>query len=195
MHVFRWEEPNLVGLSQEHVALVRGDVRRQSGVPIRVHSECLTGEVFGSERCDCRAQLQGAQEYVSQRECGMILYLRQEGRGIGLTNKVKAYALQDEGVDTVDANLRLHLPVDARQYDVAAAILRHLEVESVRVITNNPDKISGLETLGIKVDGRIPSTVRATVHSLPYLEAKRDRLRHLLPEFSLPIKSTKSTER
>lgn len=190
LRVYRWAVPTEHGLSQEHLALVWGDVQGQSAVPVRVHSECLTGEVFGSERCDCAGQLQAAQQYLSEQDRGLILYLRQEGRGIGLINKIKAYALQDLGADTVDANLQLHLPVDARQYDVAAAILQRMNVHSIRLITNNPDKVSGLEKLGIVVESRIPSPAPSSKYSRDYLQTKRLRLSHMIA----PLPSLASSE-
>lgn len=182
LHVFRWDDPSAhPELSQQHVALVMGDVALQSGVPVRIHSECLTGEVFGSLRCDCRDQLLAAQSYIAEVGTGVLLYLRQEGRGIGLTNKIKAYALQDKGADTVDANLQLHLPVDARQYDVAGAMLKQLGVRSIRLLTNNPDKLAGIRAAGIDVLERVPNWVPANRHSAGYLEVKRDRLNHEIP--------------
>lgn len=179
--VFRSQEPREHGLSAEPLALVMGDVRGQRGVPVRVHSECLTSEVFGSLKCDCKQQLEQAQQEIAEQGHGILLYLRQEGRGIGLANKVKAYALQALGADTVEANELLHLPVDARDYGVAAAMLRHLGVESIELMTNNPDKIEGLEKHGIAVDTRIPAVVKANEFSKGYLEVKRRRLRHELP--------------
>ncbi len=168
-------------LSNEHLALVWGDVRDQDGVAVRVHSECMTSEVFGSLKCDCKGQLERAQAEIARRGSGVILYLRQEGRGIGLANKIRAYALQAQGADTIEANELLHLPVDARQYDVAAAILRDLGVGSIELMTNNPEKVSALSALGIVVEKRIPTLVAANPFSAPYLEVKKNKLQHELP--------------
>ncbi len=180
--VFRWDDDSVhPELSREHLALVRGEVAGRSNVPVRMHSECLTSEVFGSLKCDCRQQLVAAQESIAEHDLGVLLYLRQEGRGIGLVNKIRAYALQDAGADTIQANLKLHLPVDARQYDVAAAILKYLRVSSVRLLTNNPEKISSLRALGIEVAGRVPSLVAANPHSAEYLRVKKDQLAHDIP--------------
>jgi GTP cyclohydrolase II len=182
LHVFRWGEPvSDFGLSNEHLALVMGDLAGTRGVPVRVHSECLTSEVFGSLKCDCKEQLERAQEEIARRGCGVILYLRQEGRGIGLANKIRAYALQALGADTVEANELLHLPVDARQYDVAACMLRELAVESIELMTNNPAKVESLRRLGILVDKRLPMLVAANPFSASYLEVKRKRMQHDLP--------------
>jgi GTP cyclohydrolase II len=181
--VFRYRDPQAhPGLSDEHLALVMGNVRGAENVPVRVHSECLTSEVFGSLKCDCREQLEAAKQVVATDGKGVILYLRQEGRGIGLANKIKAYALQAGGADTVEANEQLHLPVDARQYDVAAAMLRHLGIRSIRLMTNNPEKMEALQDLGIPIVGRIPVQIPANKHSASYLSVKRDRMRHELPE-------------
>ena len=165
----------------EHVALVQGDVRGREGTLARVHSECMTSEVFGSLKCDCKEQLDAAMSAVSRAGAGVVLYLRQEGRGIGLANKIRAYALQSRGHDTVDANRLLGLPDDARKYDVARDMLDHLGIESVRIMTNNPDKVEALRGLGVKVDGRVPVVVPANKHSARYLEAKRLRMEHDLP--------------
>ncbi|MBN1606343.1 MAG: GTP cyclohydrolase II [Polyangiaceae bacterium] len=181
-HVFRWNsEETEHGLSNEHVALVMGEVQGAWGVPVRVHSECLTSEVFGSMKCDCKQQLEWAQAELAARGKGVILYLRQEGRGIGLANKIRAYALQAEGADTVEANELLHLPVDARQYDMAAEMLRALGVQSIQLMTNNPEKVEQLVRLGVRVEQRLPAIVDANPFSAPYLEVKRRRLRHDLP--------------
>jgi GTP cyclohydrolase II len=182
VHVYRWDDPDAdPSLSNEHLALVMGDVRGQEAVAVRVHSECLTSEVLSSLKCDCKGQLERAQAEVARRGLGVILYLRQEGRGIGLANKIRAYALQAEGADTIEANERLHLPVDARQYDVAAAILRDLGVVSVVLMTNNPAKVDGLSKLGVRVDERLPMLVAANEFSQAYLEVKKKKMRHELP--------------
>lgn len=168
-----------VGLgSEEHVAMVFGDVRGAS-VLARVHSSCFTGEVLGSMRCDCRAQLDAALERIAREGRGVIVYLVQEGRGIGLGNKVRAYQLQDAGADTVDANLQLGFDADLRSYDIAAGILSDLGVTSVRLMTNNPDKIQGLERAGMSVEAQEPHWVGATEHSASYLAAKKAKLGHL----------------
>jgi GTP cyclohydrolase II len=179
-HVFQSDGGDFASPA-EHVALVVGDIRGQSGVPVRVHSECLTGEVFGSLKCDCREQLETALGEIVRRGAGAVLYLRQEGRGIGLGNKIRAYALQARGHDTVDANRLLGLPDDARQYGVARDMLDHLGVKSVRLMTNNPDKIAKLRALGVAVVGRLPVVIAPTPHSVGYLEAKRQRMAHDLP--------------
>jgi GTP cyclohydrolase II len=183
MSVFRWgAEDTEHGLSPDHVALVMGEVRGQSGVLLRVHSECLTSEVFGSLKCDCRDQLEAAQAEIARCGRGVVLYLRQEGRGIGLANKLRAYALQSSGHDTVDANRLLGLPDDARDYSAAAAMIAELGIGSIRLLTNNPAKVKALRSLGVTLEGRAPSIVGHNPHSAPYLEAKRLRMGHSLPE-------------
>jgi GTP cyclohydrolase II len=169
---------------REHVALVKGDVRGVEGVPVRVHSECLTSEVFGSLKCDCKAQLDRAMELIAQQGRGAIIYLRQEGRGIGLGNKIRAYSLQAGGLDTYEANRQLGFPDDLRSYDVAAEILNALGVRSVDLITNNPLKIVGLVEQGIPVHRRIPSRTEHNPHNLGYLRTKRERSGHLIELFS-----------
>ena len=164
---------------EEHVAMVRGDVRGGGAVLARVHSSCFTGEVLGSLRCDCREQLDRALERIAAEGRGVVVYLVQEGRGIGLGNKVRAYALQDEGVDTVDANLALGFDADPRSYDLAAQILADLGVTAVRLMTNNPAKIRGLEGAGVAVTAQEPHWVGANAHSAAYLEAKQTRMGHL----------------
>ena len=163
---------------KEHVALVHGDVMGAEDLPTRLHSECLTGDVMGSLRCDCRDQLEVALRKIGSMERGMVLYMRQEGRGIGLINKVRAYALQDKGLDTVDANLALGFRDDERDYAVAAHMLASLNVCSIRLMTNNPRKIQELEKLGIKVTGRIPHVIPATEWNRFYLETKAARSGH-----------------
>jgi GTP cyclohydrolase II len=185
-HVFRSEEEN-EHLAPDHVALVFGDVHGKTAVPVRVHSECITSEVFGSLKCDCKQQLEAAMAEIARRGAGAILYLRQEGRGIGLANKIKAYALQSDGHDTVDANRLLGLPDDARDYSVARDMLAELGIKSIKLMTNNPDKVEKLRALGIEVAGRLPVVVAANPHSLGYLEAKRLRMAHDLPQGPVPV--------
>jgi GTP cyclohydrolase II len=177
-HVFRAGEGED---SKEHVALVHGDIVGKAGVPVRVHSECMTSEVFGSLKCDCKEQLDAAMAEVVRRGGGAVLYLRQEGRGIGLANKIRAYALQSRGHDTVDANRMLGLPDDAREYHAARDMLAHFGVASVVLLTNNPAKVEALEALGVRIDGREPVHVPPNKHSMGYLEAKRLRMAHELP--------------
>jgi 3,4-dihydroxy 2-butanone 4-phosphate synthase/GTP cyclohydrolase II len=172
----------------EHLALVLGDITGPAeDVLVRMHSECLTGDVFGSGRCDCGQQLEAAMAAIAAEGRGIVLYLRgHEGRGIGLLSKLRAYQLQDGGVDTVDANLDLGLPVDAREYSTGAQILADLGVESLRLLTNNPAKVQGLSDFGIKVTGRAGLPVEVTPDNLRYLIAKRDRLGHHLDGLTLP---------
>jgi GTP cyclohydrolase II len=168
-----------VGLAdEEHVAMVLGDVAG-ADVLSRVHSSCFTGEVLGSLRCDCRAQLDAALEKIGRAGRGVVVYMVQEGRGIGLGNKVRAYELQDQGKDTVEANLALGFEADARSYDLAAQILRDLGVTSVRLMTNNPAKRRGLEEHGMTVSALEPHHAGATEHNAHYLEAKREKMGHL----------------
>ncbi|MGZ4580580.1 MAG: bifunctional 3,4-dihydroxy-2-butanone-4-phosphate synthase/GTP cyclohydrolase II [Nocardioidaceae bacterium] len=167
----------------EHIALVRGDLGDGSDVLTRVHSECLTGDVFGSRRCDCGPQLEEALAAIAKEGRGVVVYLRgHEGRGIGLVAKLQAYQLQDGGRDTVDANLELGLPADARHYATATQILRDLGVGSVRLLTNNPDKTRNLEAYGVPVSERVPLTPHPNDHNLQYLLTKRDRMGHVLPD-------------
>lgn len=147
---------------------------------VRIHSECLTGDAFSSLKCDCGPQLNTAMQAIQSSGCGAILYLRQEGRGIGLTNKIRAYALQDQGHDTLDANLMLGLPADARIYDMCGPMLAHVGVDEVRLITNNPDKVAYLTDHGINVTERVPSVVGVNDMNAEYLATKRDRMGHLL---------------
>jgi len=173
---------------REHVALVMGEIGDGEDVLVRVHSECLTGDVFGSLRCDCGPQLDAALEAVAIAGRGVVLYVRgHEGRGIGLMHKLQAYQLQDEGSDTVDANLELGLPADARDYGVGAQILVDLGVRTMRLLTNNPTKRAGLEGYGLEIVGREPLPVRATEQNLRYLMTKRDRMGHDLPGLPDPV--------
>lgn len=172
----------------EHIALVHGDVSGSEPVLTRVHSECLTGDVFGSHRCDCGPQLDEALERVVEEGRGVVVYLRgHEGRGIGLVAKLQAYQLQDGGRDTVDANLDLGLPADARHYGTATQVLRDLGVESVRLMTNNPDKVTNLEDFGIHVAERVPLTPHPNDHNLAYLLTKRDRMGHSMPHLDVSV--------
>ena len=193
-HVFRSIANHAGGEAgeKEHVALVFGDVREARDLPIRVHSECLTGEAFGSLKCDCKEQLEHALAEIARRGRGAVIYLRQEGRGIGLANKIRAYELQSRGADTVDANRILGLPDDARKYDVVADMLEFLEVESVRLMTNNPAKVDALRELGVEVVGRIPVIVPSNPLAAHYLDTKRRRMSHEVPADVLALKRTGS---
>ena len=165
---------------EEHVALSKGlDTPPTEPVLVRIHSECLTGDAFASLKCDCGPQLQATQKLINEVGQGVILYLRQEGRGIGLTNKIRAYALQDQGHDTVDANLMLNLPADARRYDMCTIMLDHLQVKQVKLITNNPSKMQALQELGIDVVDRVPLTVGLNPFNAEYLKTKHERMAHM----------------
>jgi 3,4-dihydroxy 2-butanone 4-phosphate synthase/GTP cyclohydrolase II len=167
----------------DHLAFVRGDVSGDEPVLVRVHSECLTGDVFGSRRCDCGSQLADALDAIDEAGRGVLVYLRgHEGRGIGLLHKLQAYQLQDGGADTVEANLNLGLPADARDYGTGAQILADLGVRTMRLLTNNPAKRAGLAGYGRRVIGRVPLPVQANPENLRYLRTKRDRMGHHLPE-------------
>ncbi len=165
-----------------HMALVKGDLHRDEPVLVRVHSECLTGDVFGSKRCDCGDQLQRSMEIVDAKGRGVVLYMRQEGRGIGLANKIKAYALQDSGMDTVEANLELGFKADLRDYGIGAQILVDLGLTEIILITNNPRKIVGLEGYGLKVVDRYPIEVKPGEKNIVYLKTKKKKLGHILDE-------------
>jgi len=165
---------------KEHVAMIHGDVGGRERVPTRVHSECLTGDVMGSLRCDCRDQLEQGLKKLSSLEFGMLLYLRQEGRGIGLLNKIRAYALQDRGLDTVEANLALGFRDDERDYAIAAHMIHSLEVKSIELLTNNPDKVAQLREHGIEVAGRIPHFIPPNAINQAYLQTKASRSGHLM---------------
>ncbi|MEV3936718.1 bifunctional 3,4-dihydroxy-2-butanone-4-phosphate synthase/GTP cyclohydrolase II [Glycomyces sp. NPDC049804] len=176
----------------EHVALVKGDIGDGEDVLVRVHSECLTGDAFGSLRCDCGPQLQAALRAVEAEGRGVVLYMRgHEGRGIGLVHKLQAYQLQDQGRDTVDANLELGLPADARDWAIGAQILEDLGVKSMRLLTNNPEKRAGIEGHGLEVIDRVALPTYATPDNLAYLTTKRDRMGHLLSDLPAPVLATK----
>ena len=165
---------------KEHLALVMGEVAGQADVLVRVHSECMTGDIFGSQRCDCGEQLQRALEWIAEDGRGVLLYLRQEGRGIGLLDKLHAYNLQDEGYDTVDANILLGHQADERDYSAAARILEDLQIRSIRLLTNNPVKIQSLDSLGVIVSDRIEFAPAINPENARYLETKVTRMNHIL---------------
>jgi 3,4-dihydroxy 2-butanone 4-phosphate synthase/GTP cyclohydrolase II len=180
IQVYHEEETGL-----DHVALVLGSMTGPDAVLVRIHSECLTGDVFGSTRCDCGPQLEAALEAIVAKGWGVLLYLRQEGRGIGLHAKIQAYHLQDEGADTMDANLMLGLPADGRNYAVAVNMLTALGVSSVNLLTNNPEKVSQLKDLGIRVDERTPLVAGVSEQNRTYLTTKVERMGHLIDEDEL----------
>ena len=165
---------------QHHLALVRGEVAGKQNVLVRVHSECLTGDVFGSRRCDCGPQLHQAMRQVSEAGCGVIVYMRQEGRGIGLPAKIKAYKLQEGGLDTVEANLKLGYPMDLREYGLGAQILTDLGLRTIRLLTNNPKKLVGLEGYGLEIVEQVPIRVPPNPHNARYLKTKREKMGHLV---------------
>ena len=164
---------------KEHVIIYQGSIENADNLDIRVHSECLTGEVFESRRCDCDQQLDWALDHIETQGIGMVIYLRQEGRGIGLFNKIRAYALQDTGLDTVEANQELGFPSDLRTYEIAAEILSVLGISSVNLITNNPRKVDALREHGIEIRRRIPILIEPNDHNRHYLKVKGDKLNHL----------------
>jgi GTP cyclohydrolase II len=178
-HVVAFRNPHE---AKEHAAFCHGTPLDGEDVPVRLHSECLTGDAIGSLRCDCRDQLEWSLRAIGQMDCGILLYLRQEGRGIGLTNKIRAYELQDHGLDTVDANRALGFRDDERDYAVAAHMLRTLGVRSVRLMTNNPKKVAGLEALGVAVTERIPLVIPPNEHNVDYLSTKARRSGHLFED-------------
>ncbi len=177
---------------QDHAAFIHGDVTGKERVLVRLHSECLTGDAIGSLRCDCRDQLLASLERVAQSEAGVVLYLRQEGRGIGFANKIRAYQLQDQGYDTVEANEALGFRPDEREYGIAAHMLGALHVRSIEIMTNNPAKIEDLRRHGVEIVGRIPLVIPAQPSDRAYLETKRRKLGHLLDVEQLDCTGTSS---
>jgi GTP cyclohydrolase II len=169
----------------EHLALVRCDKQRQKesgeiGIPVRIHSRCITGDALTSIRCDCLAQLEESMKYIQSKSCGMIIYLDQEGRGIGLANKIKAYNLQDQGLDTVEANIKLGFSEDSRDFEPAAEILKYFKISKIELLTNNPKKIEQLEKYGIKVVQRIAIITRQNKYNKKYMKTKKEKMNHLL---------------
>ena len=181
VRAYRHVNPN-TGEVTEPVCVIYGEVEGREDVPVRVHDACFTSEVLGSMKCDCKQQLEMAMDYIKENGPGIVCYLQQEGRGIGLANKIAAYAVQEEGVDTVDANRRLGLPDDTREYTAVENMLRELDVKSVQLMTNNPRKIRELECGGIKITGRIACVVKANLFNEGYLAAKERRMSHVLDQ-------------
>ena len=175
MHLYRSKVDG-----QHHLALVRGEVAGKKNVLVRVHSECLTGDVFGSKRCDCGPQLHQAMRQVADEKQGVIVYMRQEGRGIGLAPKIKAYKLQEQGLDTIEANRKLGYPMDLREYGLGAQILCDLGLKTIRLLTNNPKKIVGLEGYGLEIVEQVPIRIKPNPHNENYLRVKREKLGHLI---------------
>jgi len=168
------------GDTHEHCLLYIGDLSHKDNVLTRVHSECLTGDVFSSKKCDCGDQLEESMRAIAEKETGIIIYLRQEGRGIGLYNKVNAYALQDEGQDTIEANHSLGFDTDLRDYTIAAKVLEHMHINSIELLSNNPQKIEVIESAGVTITQRIPLITKSNQHNADYLNVKKEVMKHLL---------------
>ena len=166
---------------REHVALIKGEIAGEDDVLVRMHSECLTGDVFHSQRCDCGQQLQASLRKIEEAGKGVVVYMKQEGRGIGLNNKIRAYQLQERGMDTVEANELLGFPPDLRDYGIGVQVLLDLGIKSMRLMTNNPKKIIGLQGYGLSVSEQVPITVKPNRHNEGYLRAKREKMGHLIP--------------
>jgi len=180
--------------THNHLALVMGDVTNIEDVMVRVHSECMTGDVFHSLRCDCGSQLHEAMRMIAEEGAGVLVYMRQEGRGIGLVNKIKAYKLQDEGMDTHEANVHLGFDPDPREYGIGAQILKDLGITTMRLISNNPVKRKGLQGYGLEITGRIPIEIPANDHNRKYMETKKVKFGHMLSEFGEGSVGSGSTE-
>jgi len=183
MHVFR----NLIGEEGDSVVLQYGEIKSEDVPLVRLHSECMTGDVFGSRKCDCGEQLNAALSMIVKEKAGILIYSRQEGRGIGLFNKIRAYELQERGFDTLDANLQLGLPADGRTYEPAAAMLKYLKITKIRLITNNPAKAEALRQLGVNVVSTLNNVIPAHPENLGYLKTKADRMRHNFGTSILPL--------
>jgi GTP cyclohydrolase II len=168
------------GGAKEHVAIVRCKHKLHKNLPVRIHSRCLTGDTLTSLRCDCRDQLEASLRYMERNGCGILIYMDQEGRGIGLANKIRAYSLQDKGLDTVEANLKLGFKEDTRDYRAAAAILKHFKVNDIELLTNNPKKIEDMERHGIRVAKRIPLITKTNKYNKKYMKTKKEKMGHLL---------------
>jgi GTP cyclohydrolase II len=182
------------GDKRDHAAFIHGDIFEKENVPVRLHSECLTGDAIGSLRCDCRDQLLASLEWIGKQEAGIVLYLRQEGRGIGFANKIRAYQLQDAGYDTVQANEMLGFLPDERDYGLAAHMLGSLHVQSIAILTNNPAKVADLERHGVTIVGRIPLVIAPNPNNRAYLETKARKMGHLL-EFEQPDEPVEAVEK